>query len=217
VDNPNAFGVVERATDGSIVRLVEKPESPQSDLALVGVYLFDSSIGEAVDSIEPSGRGELEITDAIQYLVDSGRTVRSSVVSGWWKDTGTKADLLHAQELIIADLQEKIQGDLVGTRTRGAVQVGAGSQLVDCDITGPAIIGSDVHMSRTTIGPQTSIGDGCRMSDAAIERSIVLEGAEVHGWRIRDSLLGRGTRLHGVAPPSYVEMTLGERSEIVGE
>jgi glucose-1-phosphate thymidylyltransferase len=97
------------------------------------------------------------------------------------------------------------------------VHVGAGSHLVDCDITGPAIIGNDVQMSRTVVGPRTSIGHGCRLSDAAVEGSIVMDEAEVHGWRIRDSLLGRGARLHGSAPPSFVEMTLGERSEIVGE
>jgi glucose-1-phosphate thymidylyltransferase len=217
VENPSAFGVADLAEDGSIKRLVEKPTNPPSDLALVGVYLFDPTIEEAVNAIEPSARGELEITDAIQYLVESGRTVRASIVSNWWKDTGTKSDLLHAQELLISELAEKVEGELVDTRVRGKVHVGAGSQLVDCDITGPAVIGDNVQMSRTSIGPQTSIGDDCRLSDAAVERSIVLEGAEIHGWRIRDSLLGRGAKLHGVAPPSYVEMTLGERSEIVGE
>lgn len=217
VDNPEAFGVAEMSEGGGIIRLVEKPESPPSDLALVGVYLFDSSIAEAVGAITPSIRGELEITDAIQYLIDSGKQVRASIVTDWWKDTGTKADLLHAQELVIEDLAEKIEGDLVDTRVRGAVHVGAGSVLVDCDISGPAVIGDRVQMSHTTIGPQTSVGDGCLIEHAAIERSIVLEDAEIRGWRIRDSLLGRGAKLRGVAPPSYVEMTLGERSEITGE
>jgi glucose-1-phosphate thymidylyltransferase len=217
VENPSAFGVADLNEDGSIKRLVEKPSNPPSNLALVGVYLFDPTISEAVNTIEPSARGELEITDAIQYLVETGRTVRASIVSNWWKDTGTKADLLHAQELLISELTEKIEGELVDTCVRGNVHVGVGSQLVDCDITGPAVIGENVQMSRTNIGPQTSIGDDCRLSDAAVERSIVLEGAEIHGWRIRDSLVGREAKLHGVAPPSYVEMTLGERSEIVGE
>ena len=217
VEDPSAFGVADLAEDGTIVRLVEKPTVPPSDLALVGVYLFDTSISEAVDAIEPSARGELEITDAIQYLIEHGRQVRASVVSDWWKDTGTKEDLLHAQELVINDLADKIEGDLVDTRIRGNVHVGRGSHLVDCDITGPAIIGDGVQMSRTTVGPQTSIGNNCRMSDAAVESSIVMDDAEVHGWRIRSSLLGRGARLHGTAPPSFVEMTLGERSEIVGE
>lgn len=217
VDNPSAFGVAEVGADGEIVRLIEKPKAPPSNLALVGVYLFDDSIAEAVDSIKPSARGELEITDAIQWLIENGRTVRASVVRNWWKDTGTKEDLLHAQELLISEVAEGVEGELVDTRIRGRVHVGAGSQLVDCDITGPVVIGDDVQMSRTVVGPRTSIGDGCRLSDAAVEGSIVMDEAEVHGWRIRDSLLGRGARLHGSAPPSFVEMTLGERSEIVGE
>ncbi|NQV07044.1 glucose-1-phosphate thymidylyltransferase, partial [bacterium] len=181
------------------------------------VYLFDNAIQEAVDTIEPSPRGELEITDAIQWLIENDRTVRASVVRNWWKDTGTKTDLLHAQELVIEELARDIQGELIDTRVRGSVHVGADSQLVDCDITGPAVIGDGVQMSRTVIGPQTSIGNGCRLTDAAVESSIIMEDAEIHGWRVRDSLLGRGARLRGSAPPSFVEMTLGERSEIVGE
>jgi len=181
------------------------------------VYLFDGSIGEAIDAIRPSARGELEITDAIQYLVEAGRHVRASVVSGWWKDTGTKADLLTAQELVIAGLAHSIDGEVVGGRLEGAVHVGRGSRLVDCEVTGPVIIGDGSHLTRVRLGPQTSIGHGCRLSDAAVEGSIVMDGAEVQGWRIRNSLLGRGARLHGSAPASFAEVTLGERSEIVGE
>lgn len=217
VENPSSFGVAELREDGSILRLVEKPKVPPSNLALVGVYLFDGSIGEAVGAISPSARGELEITDAIQYLVDSGRTVRASIVRNWWKDTGTKADLLNAQELIIAELPERLEGELVGCRVRGSAQVGEGSRLVDCELTGPVVVGRDVHMTRVHLGPQTSVGTGCRLSDAAVEGSIVMDGAEVHGWKIRDSVLGRGARLHGSAPAGFVEVTLGERSEILGE
>lgn len=217
VENPSSFGVAELGEDGQIVRLVEKPKVPPSNLALVGVYLFDATIAEAVDAIAPSARGELEITDAIQHLLDSGRTVRASVVSNWWKDTGTKADLLTAQELIVAELEEHIEGELVSCRVRGSAQVGQGSRLVDCDLTGPVVIGRDVHMTRVHLGPQASVGSGCRLSDACVEGSIVMDGAEVHGWKIRDSVLGRGARLHGSAPGGFVEVTLGERSEILGE
>lgn len=217
VDNPSSFGVAELDASGGIIRLVEKPKVPPSDLALVGVYLFDSSIAEAVDAITPSARGELEITDAIQYLVDSGRRVQASVVRDWWKDTGTKADLLAAQQLIVAELAERVEGEMVDCRVRGAVQVGVGSRLVDCDLTGPVVVGRDVSMTRVRLGPQASVGDGCRLADAAVEGSIVMDGAEVHGWKIRDSVLGRGARLHGSAPGGFVEVTLGERSEILGE
>ncbi len=217
VDNPASFGVAELGPDGRIVRLVEKPKVPPSNLALVGVYLFDGSIGEAIDAIRPSARGELEITDAIQYLVEAGRDVRASVVSGWWKDTGTKADLLTAQELVIAGLAHSIDGEVVGGSLAGAVHVGRGSRLEDCEVTGPVVVGDGARLARVRLGPQTSIGHGCRLSDAAVEGSIVMDGAEVHGWRIRNSLLGRGARLRGAAPASFVEVTLGERSEIVGE
>ena len=217
VENPSSFGVAELEADGRIRRLVEKPKVPPSNLALVGVYLFDATIGEAIDAIRPSARGELEITDAIQHQVEAGRTVRASVVSGWWKDTGTKADLLNAQEMVIAGLAHSIEGEVVGGRIEGEVHVGRGSQLVDCEVVGTVIVGNDARLTRVRLGPRTSIGHGCRLSDAAVEGSIVMDGAEVHGWRIRDSLLGRGARLHGAAPAPFVEVTLGERSEILGE
>ncbi|MGH8874816.1 MAG: glucose-1-phosphate thymidylyltransferase, partial [Acidimicrobiia bacterium] len=160
---------------------------------------------------------ELEITDAIQHLVESGREVRPSIVRGWWKDTGKKEDLLHANELILADLESEVLGDLIDCRVRGAIRVEPGARLIDCDITGPAVFGARASLARATVGPNTSIGDDCRIFDATIEGSIVLEGSEVHGWKVRDSLLGRGSRLHGAAPAGFVELTIGERSEIVGE
>ena len=217
VPNPEAFGVAEVDDHGRVVRLVEKPKEPPSDLALVGVYLFDSGIEDAVEAIVPSARGELEITDAIQWLVENGRDVRHSVVRGWWKDTGRKEDLLHANELLLTNLTDDIRGELVGSTMRGAVRVAERSRLIDCVVTGPAVIGAGVNLTRVTVGPNTSIGDLCRLSDAAVEDSIIMEGAEVHGWRIRNSLLGRDSRIHGTAPSGFVEMTLGEKSEIFGE
>jgi glucose-1-phosphate thymidylyltransferase len=217
VSDPREFGVAALGPNGEIVRLIEKPKNPPSDLALVGVYLFDNTVAEAVENINPSARGELEITDAIQYLVESGRDVRPTLVTGWWKDTGKKEDLLHANELVLDDLTHDVQGDVVGGEIRGAVQIGRGTKLVDCAVTGPAVIGENAHLSRVSIGPNTAIGDGCRMSDASVEESIIMDAAEVHGWRIRSSLLGRQAKLQGSAPDGYVEVTLGERSEIVGD
>lgn len=217
VEDPSQFGVAELGPNCEVQRLVEKPSNPRSDLALVGVYLFDQTVVEAVNSIQPSARGELEITDAIQYLVTSGRVVRPSLVTGWWKDTGKKEDLLHANELVLSDLAEDVRGDVIGGEIRGTVRLGTSSQIVDCEITGPVVIGENVHMTRTIIGPNTAIGDGCRLVDAKVEESIVLDSAEIHGWSIRDSLVGRGAALRGAAPDGYVEVTLGERSEILGE
>ena len=217
VDDPSAFGVAELDDEGHVVRLTEKPQVPPSDLALVGVYLFDDTVSEAVASIEPSARGELEITDAIQYLIEKGYTVRSSIVRGWWKDTGRKEDLLHASELIMADLEDAVEGELIDCDVRGAVAVAPGARLIDCSLTGPVVIGADAHITRCQLGPNVAIGDGCRMSDVEVEESIVLEGCEIHGWKLRSSLIGRDAKLHGSAPSGFVEMTLGERSEVIGE
>ncbi len=216
VPNPSSFGVAELDEDGHVVRLVEKPADPPSNLALVGVYLFDSSVLEAVESIAPSERGELEITDAIQYLIDSGRRVRASMIGGWWKDTGKKSDLLHASHLVLEDLRTSLKGELVDCRIRGDAQVGLGSKLIDCDIVGPVVIGRGVEIERSTIGPNTTVGDGCRISDAVIRESILMEDVEVANWRLRNSLIGRSASVSGSAPPAFVELTIGERSEIVG-
>ena len=216
VPNPSSFGVAELDEDGHVVRLIEKPAHPPSNLALVGVYLFDSSVQEAVDSIEPSERGELEITEAIQYLIDSGRRVRASMIGGWWKDTGKKSDLLHASELVLEDLRTSLKGELVDCRIRGEAQVGVGSKLIDCDIVGPVVIGKGVEIERSTVGPNTTVGDGCRISDAVIRESILMKDVEVTNWRLRKSLIGRAAPIGGSAPPAFVELTVGERSEIVG-
>lgn len=217
VENPSAFGVAEIANDGTVYRLVEKPKSPKTNLALVGVYMFDSSIRSAIEAITPSSRGELEITDAIQHLIDSGKQVRASRVSGWWKDTGRKDDLLEANRLVLEDLTEDIAGDLVGCELRGPVRVGEGSRLIDCQITGPVVIGSNVELTRVNIGPGTSIGNNSRLHDATVESSIIMDNCEIHGWKLRESLLGRRTVLHGAAPSGFVEMTTGEGSEVLGE
>ncbi len=216
VPNPSAFGVAELDATGRVQRLVEKPEIPASDLALVGVYLFDASIAEAIDNITPSARGELEITDAIQWLLDHGRDVRASMVSGWWKDTGNKQDLLHANELVMKDLTDEQDGELIDCRVRGPVQVGAGSRLVECDLVGPLVIGKGVHGARSVLGPNAAIGDGSRVHDAAVENSLVMEHVQIQGWRLRNSVLGPRSAVVGPAPAAYVELTLGERSEILG-
>jgi len=216
VPNPSSFGVAQLDENGQVYQLLEKPENPPSNLALVGVYLFDSSVAEALAAIEPSARGELEITDAIQWLIDAGREVRASMIGGWWKDTGKKEDLLHASELVLESLLTSLKGEVIDCRLRGAVQVGIGSKLVDCDIIGPVVIGKGVEIERSTIGPNTTIGDGCRITDAVVRRSILMEEVEVAHWRLRDSLVGRRAAIGGSAPPAFVELTVGERSEIIG-
>jgi len=216
VPNPEAFGVAELDDDGSLLRLVEKPAHPASDLALVGIYLFDATIAGAVEAIRPSARGELEITDAIQHLLDTGRSVRWSIVDGWWKDMGTKHDLLAAQHLVIAELADRVEGEMAGTTASGRLHLGSGSRVVDSTIVGPVVIGDGVEIVNSTIGPETSVGDGCTIVDARIEGSIIMEGADVRGWSLRSTVLGRRARLAGAPPPGFVEMMVGDQSEVEG-
>lgn len=216
VPNPSSFGVAQLDENGQVYQLLEKPENPPTNLALVGVYLFDSTVNEALDAIEPSDRGELEITDAIQYMIDSGRRVRASMIGGWWKDTGKKEDLLHASELVLETLLTSLKGEVIDCRLRGEVQVGLGSKLVDCDVIGPVVIGEGVEIERSTVGPNTTIGDRCRITDAVVRRSILMEEVELTHWRLRDSLIGRRASIGGSAPPAFVELTVGDRSEIIG-
>ena len=192
VHDPQRFGVAE--LDGErIVRLIEKPQNPPSDLALVGVYLFTPLIHEAVRAIKPSGRGELEITDAIQYLIDQGREVRPHLVDGWWKDTGKLDDLLEANRLIMEDLAPERAGT-VDDRSKliGAVALQEGSVVENSTIRGPAVIGRGTRVVDSFVGSYTSIGDDCVIEDSEIEYSVVMERCVVRGMhRLEDSLLGK--------------------------
>lgn len=216
VEDPGAFGVVELDAAGAVVRLVEKPKDPPSDLALVGAYLFDATVAEAVGAIQPSARGELEITDAIQYMVDSGRTVRPSLVTGWWKDTGKKEDLLHANELVLEELTDDVRGQVVDSTIEGPIHVDEGARLIGCKVQGPVVIGRDAVLEGVTVGPSTSIGEGSVLTDAVVKESIVFSGVEIHDWRLRNSVIGRDSRLLGSGPAGECEMMLGERSEVRG-
>ena len=218
VPNASEFGVAELNDDGSIKRLVEKPADPPSDLALVGVYLFNSRVFEAVNSIEPSGRGELEITDAIQWLVDEGCNVLPHVIGGWWKDTGKLEDMLEANRIML----DMIDSDIVGevdkdSEVHGRVHIGAGTKLVNSIVRGPAVIGEGCKIVDAYIGPYTSVGDGCAVLGSEIEHSIMLQGSRIEnaGKRVADSLMGVNTvvrRVDGV--PAAYHFMLGDNSEV---
>lgn len=214
VERANRFGVAELDGAGRIVRLVEKPEIPPSNLALVGVYVFDGSVAEAVESISPSPRGELEITDAIQFLIDAGRDVRASFITGWWKDTGHKEDLLEANRLLLSDLAPAMDGEVSGSTLEGPVSVAAGARLVRCTVTGPAVIGASAIVTDTEIGPDTAIGEGAVVARSSIADSIILPDASIEGWRLRRSVIGRGSRLGPLGDAAEVEVTIGDHSEI---
>ena len=217
VDEPSLFGVAE-LRDGRVVRLVEKPKEPRSNLALVGVYMFDGRVFEAVKAIKPSWRDELEITDAIQYLVDGGAEVQPHLVSGWWKDTGKIEDILEANRLILEGLPSRIEGDVdEASRLNGNVVIEAGAVVRRTTIRGPAIIGAGTELSDAYIGPFTAVGPRCRIVHTEIEHSIVLEGSEIRevGSRIDESLIGREVRIFKCPPrPSVYRFMVGDKSEI---
>lgn len=208
VADPRQFGVADLDSDGSVVQLVEKPQHPQSNLALVGAYIFDDSIGEAIGAIAPSARGELEITDAIQKLVTDGNNVRATIATGWWKDTGSKEDVLEANEYLLGKITGYQHGELAHSTVEGVFGLGEGSRLVDSRVRGPVIVGGDSQIDDSRLGPHTAIGDRCEASDAVVTRSIVMEGAVISGWRLHDSLIGPGVRLIGKPPQESVSVML---------
>jgi glucose-1-phosphate thymidylyltransferase len=217
VPDPQQFGVAE-LHNGKVVRLVEKPKEPKSDLALVGVYLFGSEVFESVSRIKPSFRDELEITDAIQDLIDRGFVVRPQIVDGWWKDTGKLEDMLEANRLILDTLERRISGDVDAmSRIEGKVVVEEGAVVRHSVIRGPAIIGARARLLNCYVGPFTSIMRDVEVRDAEIEHSIVLEGSRIHdiGTRIEDSLIGKNVRVHRVpAKPRAYRFMLGDNSEV---
>ena len=218
VDDPQSYGVAELDGEDNIVRLIEKPKDPPSNLALVGVYLFQNLIFDAARSLEPSWRGELEITEAIQMLIDDGRTVQSEIVRGWWKDTGQLADMLEANRLVLEELQTSIEGDVdEDSKVEGRVVIGPGARLERAVVRGPAVIGAGACVEDAYIGPYTSIGDDVHVRRSEVENSIVLAGSVVEdlGTRMEASLLGKEVKLtRSQGMPQTLQMLVGDRSEI---
>lgn len=218
VPNPSQFGVAVLDDAGKVVSLEEKPKQPKSDLALVGVYLFSTKIFPAVNAIQPSPRGELEITDAIQYLIDQGQQVLPHVITGWWKDTGRLADMLEANRIMLDDLESSVRGELVGEcQIQGRVVIAPGARLENCIVRGPAIIGEGCRLSHTFVGPYTAIDRDVTITNAEIEHSIVLAGSsilDING-RIVDSLLGKNVEVTRCEQkPKAYRLMLGDNSQL---
>jgi glucose-1-phosphate thymidylyltransferase len=217
VKDPSRFGIVERDDSGRL-RFAEKPKQPKSNLALIGVYVFGSAVFDAVKGIKPSWRNELEITDAIQYMVDKGKRVEVLNVNGWWKDTGKPEDLLEANQLILSDLKGEIKGELSEeTAYTGSLTMGEGSKTIGrVNIRGPVIIGKDCTIGPNVyIGPYTSIGDECILRNTEIENSIVMKGCRIEsGKRIVDSLIGNYSTVvdSNASVPQGHRLVIGERS-----
>ncbi|MEA2443696.1 MAG: glucose-phosphate thymidylyltransferase [Thermoleophilales bacterium] len=217
VPDPEHYGVAELDGDDRVKRLVEKPKDPQTDLALVGVYMFTPAIFDASRAIEPSWRNELEITDAIQHLVDRGLRVDPHIVRGWWKDTGQVQDMLDANQLILDDLVERIDGELIDSRVEGRVVIEAGARLERATVRGPAIIGAGSRITDAYIGPYSAVADGVTIERAEVEYSIVLSGSSVRDLegRIEASLIGRNVAIgRSPALPKAYRFVVGDNAEI---
>ena len=217
VENPGQFGVAELER-GKVVRLVEKPKEPKTDLALVGVYMFDHHIFEAVNNIKPSRRGELEITDAIQYLIDKNFLVHSHIINGWWKDTGKPEDLLEANRIMLDDLEARIRGKIdKDSKLSGKVRIEEGAQVINSVIRGPATVARGCKIIHSYIGPFTSIYYNVLIEDSEIEHSIVMGECKISGLkaRIEDSLIGKNVVIiKSTSKPKAYRFMLGDSSQV---
>lgn len=217
VPEPERFGVVELDGD-RVVRLVEKPKEFVSDLALVGVYLFDDSILEACASLEPSWRGEYEITEAIQWLVDRGASVRVEMLEGWWKDTGKPDDLLEANRMLLSLATPSVQGEVdVATSVEGVAVVGPGAKVTRSRLVGPVVIGANAIVEDSTLGPDVSLEPGCEIVGSVIHDSILMEGCRVVGVdALTGSLLGRNVdvEMRGRAASRQHRLVVGDQSRL---
>ena len=217
VADPRDFGVAELDEYGQVIGLEEKPAEPKSDLALVGVYMFTPCVHEAVGSLQPSWRGELEITEAIQRLIDDGRKVASTTISGYWKDTGNVTDMLEVNRLVLETVEPLRRGVVQpGCELIGRVVIGDGAEVSGSRIVGPAIIGAGARVANSYIGPFTSVAEDCAITDSEIEYSIVLRGASIRGVRrIEASIIGRDVEVTP-APrvPKAHRLILGDHSKV---
>lgn len=217
VNNPEEFGVAE-LKEGRVVGLEEKPKKPKSSYALVGVYMFDANVFDAIEHIKPSWRNELEITDAIQWLIDSGKNVRSHIITGWWKDTGKLEDLLEANRIILPGIEPKIEGKVDSdSKVENGVRLGAGSSVSGSTLRGPLIIGKRCVIKNSYVGPFTSIDDEVAVIESEIEHSIVLKGSRIEsiGTRIESSLVGKDSVIkRSRSLPKAYRFMIGDSSSI---
>jgi len=217
VPDPHRFGIAELDAAGNVVHLVEKPADPPTDLALVGVYLFDRTINAAVRAIAPSGRGELEITDAIQWLIDQGHRVRCELLTGWWIDTGKLTPLLEANRLLLDVIEPRIDGDVDdASSVDGRVVVEAGAVVRNSTLRGPLVIGAGATISDSFIGPYSAIGNGCEVVHSEIEHSVIMERSRIVDIpRLEDSLIGKEAEVvRSGRKPRALRLMIGDHCQI---
>jgi glucose-1-phosphate thymidylyltransferase len=209
--------VAELGRSGQIVGLAEKPDDPASDLAIVGVYMFTPAVHDAVRAIRPSARGELEITDAVQWLINNGHHVHSHLITGYWKDTGRVQDMLECNRIVLESIETRIRGTVDDrTRITGRVVIEPGAVVEDSVLRGPVVIGADTKVVGSYVGPFTSIGDGCSVEEAEIEYSIVMSDSTVRGVsRIESSLIGKGVEVTPArSAPNTHQLVIGDHSTV---
>jgi glucose-1-phosphate thymidylyltransferase len=216
VDNPSKFGVAELDGHGNVVKLVEKPKDPPSNLALVGVYMFSNKIHLAIDKIKPSWRGELEITDAIQRLIDTGGLVKAKILDSWWLDTGKKDDILAANALILDEyIERKVQAEIVDSSVEGRARIEEETKIIQSVVRGPCVIGKACTIENSFIGPYTSIGNYCVVKNSSIEYSVVMENSIIENVEVLEGcLIGKKSKVRRGKRPKIYKLCVGDYSEV---
>jgi glucose-1-phosphate thymidylyltransferase len=216
VEDPTRFGIAALDEKDNVVKLIEKPKTPPSNLALVGVYIFSNKIYKAINRIKPSWRGELEITDAIQEMINLGFKVKAEKLDTWWLDTGKKDDILFANAKILDEyIKQEIKGEVVNSKIEGRVTVQNNAKIINSTIRGPAIIGENCHIENSFIGPYTSVGNQTTITESIIEYSVILENATIKGVdRLEESLIGKNAKVTKNNRKEIIKLHIGDYSEV---
>jgi len=216
VDDPSSFGIAQLDNQGNIVKLVEKPKTPMGNLAIIGTYIFSCKIHEAIEKIKPSWRGELEITDAIQEMINMGFKVKTEILNSWWLDTGKKDDILYANNKILDEfIQQDIKGKLINSKVDGRVKIEQGANIINSKIRGPCIIGNGVTIENSFIGPYTSIGDNSKILNSNLECCVILENVTIEGVeRLEESLIGKNAKVTKNSKSRALRLHVGDYSDI---
>ena len=216
VDDPSSFGIAQLNDEGNIVKLVEKPKTPIGNLAIIGTYLFSSKIHKAIEHIKPSWRGELEITDAVQEMINLGFAVKAEILNSWWLDTGKKDDILSANAKILDEyIERSIKGSVVDSNVNGRVKVETGSKVVNSTIRGPCIIGKNTIIENSFIGPYTSIGNNSKILNSNLEYCVILENVTIKDVeRLEESLIGKNAKVTKNQRNKTIKLHVGDYSEV---
>ena len=216
VNDPSQFGIAQLDDEGGVVRLVEKPKTSIGNLAIVGTYLFSAKIHEATERIRPSWRGELEITDAMQEMINMGARVKAEILKSWWLDTGKKDDILVANAKVLDKfIRRDVHGKVVRSNIEGRVRIEAGARVIDSTIRGPCAIGKKATIKNSFVGPYTSIGDETAVRDSTVEYCVVMENVLISGVeRLEDSLIGRNAKVVCSLGRKAMRLHVGDYSEV---